>query len=143
LLEKGAALVERDLGKQPLSEAELKALFGERDPRDFLNPRNELYRTLNMKEHPPSPAETIRLIEPNLIRRPLAVRGREIVIGHDEAASVRSTARSPSRYCFSAWDAGAHVGVAGRPRQAPRRGNIGRNAVPKGLKSAAANYCRR
>jgi arsenate reductase-like glutaredoxin family protein len=91
LLRKGAALVERDLGKQPLSEAELEALFGDRDPRDFLNPRNELYRKMKMKERPPSPAETIRLMakEPNLIRRPLVVRGSEIVIGYDEAALAR------------------------------------------------------
>jgi arsenate reductase len=91
LLKKGAALVERDLGKKPLSEAELAALFGDRDPRDFLNPRNELYRKMKMKERPPSPAETIRLMakEPNLIRRPLVVRGREMVIGYDEAALAR------------------------------------------------------
>jgi len=91
LLKKGAALVERDLGKQPLSAAELRALFGERDPRDFLNPRNELYRKMKMKERPPSPAETIRLMakEPNLIRRPLVVRGREMVAGFDEEALAR------------------------------------------------------
>jgi arsenate reductase-like glutaredoxin family protein len=91
LLKQGATLVERDLGRQPLSEAELRALFGDRDPRDFLNPRNELYRTMKMKERPPSPAETIRLMakEPNLIRRPLVVRGREIVIGYDEKALAR------------------------------------------------------
>ena len=88
MLKKGAALVERDLGREPLSEAELKALFGDRDPRDFLNPRNELYRKMKMKERPPSPAAAIRLMakEPNLIRRPLVVRGRTIVAGYDEAA---------------------------------------------------------
>ena len=81
-------LKERDLGKQPLSEDELKALFAGRDPRDFLNPRNEQYRSMNMKEKPPSPAEAIRLMSknPNLIRRPLVVRGRRMVAGFDEAA---------------------------------------------------------
>src|SRR5881628_2625942 len=66
-------LVERDLGKQPLSEAELKDLFGGRDPREFLNPRNDLYREMKMAENPPSPGETIRLMakNPNLIRRPI------------------------------------------------------------------------
>jgi arsenate reductase-like glutaredoxin family protein len=88
LLRKGAVLVERDLGRDPLSEAELRALFRGRDPRGFLNPRNELYRRLNMKEKPPTPAETIRLMarEPNLIRRPLVVRGAERVAGYDEEA---------------------------------------------------------
>jgi arsenate reductase-like glutaredoxin family protein len=43
---------------------------------------------MNMKENPPSPAEAIRLMaqEPNLIRRPLVVRGRRMVAGFDEKA---------------------------------------------------------
>ena len=81
-------LKERDLGKDPLSEDELKTLFAGRDPRDFLNPRNEQYRAMNMKEKPPSAAEAIRLMakNPNLIRRPLVVRGRKLVAGFDEKA---------------------------------------------------------
>jgi len=84
-------LVERDLGKQPLSEAELMDLFGGRDPREFLNPRNDLYREMKMAENPPSPGETIRLMagNPNLIRRPIVVRGRETVLGFDEKALLR------------------------------------------------------
>jgi arsenate reductase-like glutaredoxin family protein len=86
LLKQGARLKERDLGKDPLTEAELRALFGARDPRDFLNPRNDLYRRMKMKDHPPSAAETIRLMarEPNLIRRPLVARGHTLVAGYDE-----------------------------------------------------------
>jgi arsenate reductase-like glutaredoxin family protein len=43
---------------------------------------------MNMKEKPPSPDEAFRLMakEPNLIRRPLVVRGRRMVAGLDEAA---------------------------------------------------------
>jgi len=91
LLKKGAVLVERDLGKQPLSEAELRNLFADRDPREFLNPRNELYREMKMAENPPSPPETIRLMakNPNLIRRPIVVRGRDKVLGFDEKALLR------------------------------------------------------
>ncbi len=91
MLKKGVALVERDLGKDPLSEADLKALFGDRDPREFLNPRNEQYRERRMAEKPPSPAETIRLMakNPNLIRRPIVVRGRDTVAGFDEQALLR------------------------------------------------------
>jgi arsenate reductase-like glutaredoxin family protein len=91
LLKKGIALVERDLGKDPLSKAELKDLFGDRDPREFLNPRNELYREMRMAGKPPSPAETIRLMakNPNLIRRPIVVRGRDKVAGFDEQALLR------------------------------------------------------
>jgi len=41
-----------------------------------------------MKEHPPSRAEAIKLMakEPNLIRRPLVIRGSQMVLGFDEAA---------------------------------------------------------
>jgi len=88
LLRKGARLTERDLGRDPLSVEELQALFGGRDPRAFLNPRNELYRRMRMKQNPPSSEETIRLMakEPNLIRRPIAMRGTKAVAGYDEKA---------------------------------------------------------
>ena len=91
MLKNGAVLQERDLGKDPLTTAELKALFGRRDPREFLNTRNELYRKKKMAENPPSPAETIRLMaeNPNLIRRPIVVRGGEMALGFDEPALRR------------------------------------------------------
>lgn len=78
----------RDLGNERLNEPELDKLIGTRDYRCFLNTRNELYRTRNMAEHPPSRAEALKLMakEPNLIRRPLLVSGSEIIIGFDEAA---------------------------------------------------------
>jgi arsenate reductase len=84
----GAELESRDLDKERLTEAELDELIGERDYREFLNTRNELYRTRNMKVHPPSRAEAIKLMakEPNLIRRPVVLQGSQIVLGFDEAA---------------------------------------------------------
>ena len=84
----GAELESRDLDKQRLTEAELEELIGNRDFKEFLNARNELYRTREMKEHPPSRTEAIQLMakEPNLIRRPLVIRGSQIVLGFDEAA---------------------------------------------------------
>jgi arsenate reductase len=71
---------------QGLSEAELDALIGSRDYLKFLNFRNELYRERKMKTDPPSRAEAIALMSqnPNLIRRPLLVKGAKIVIGFDE-----------------------------------------------------------
>jgi len=88
LLELGAELESRDLDKQRLTEAELDELIGNRDYTEFLNPRNELYRSRKMKDHPPSRAEAIRLMakEPNLIRRPVVLRGSQIVLGFDEEA---------------------------------------------------------
>lgn len=88
MLELGAELESRDLATERLTEAELEALIGQRDYKEFLNPRNELYRAQNMKEHPPSRAEAIQLMakEPNLIRRPIVMRGSQMVLGFDEEA---------------------------------------------------------
>jgi len=88
LLELGADLESRDLDKERLSEAELDELMGSRDYKQFLNTRNELYRARNMKEHPPTRAEAIKLMvkNPNLIRRPVVLRGSEMVFGFDEEA---------------------------------------------------------
>ena len=84
----GAEIESRDLDKQRLTEAELQELIGNRDYKEFLNARNELYRTRKMKEHPPSRPEAIQLMakEPNLIRRPVVIRDSQIVLGFDEEA---------------------------------------------------------
>ena len=73
---------------QGLSVNELDQLIGKRDYRLFLNSRNELYRERGMKDNPPSRLEALRLISenPNLIKRPILVKGREIVLGFDEPA---------------------------------------------------------
>jgi arsenate reductase len=84
----GAELELRSLDAEPLSEAELDKLIGGRDYKQFLNFRNELYREKNMKEKPPPRPEAIKLMAkvPNLIRRPVVIRGTEIVLGFDEDA---------------------------------------------------------
>jgi arsenate reductase-like glutaredoxin family protein len=88
LLEHGVELESRDLDKERLSETELEKLIGGRDYKEFLNPRNELYRTRNLKGNPPSRAEAIKLMakEPNLIRRPILIKGTQIVLGYEEDA---------------------------------------------------------
>ena len=85
---RGALLELRSLDEQPLSEAELEQLIGARDYIPFLSTRNELYRSRKMNEHPPARPEAIRLMaqNPNLIRRPMVIRGKRIVLGYDEAA---------------------------------------------------------
>ena len=54
----------------------------------FLNTRNELYRERKMKDSPPSRAEAIALMakHPNLIKRPILVKGKQILLGFDPAA---------------------------------------------------------
>jgi Spx/MgsR family transcriptional regulator len=88
LEKQGATLEPRSLDDQRLSERELDELIGDRDHLPFLSTRNELYRSRKMKDHPPSRAEAIRLMaaNPNLIRRPVVIRGTSIVLGYDEDA---------------------------------------------------------
>lgn len=88
MLKLGVEFTSRDLDKARLSESELEQLIGKRDHKDFLNTRNELYRTRNMAEHPPGRADAVKMMakEPNLIRRPLLVNGAQVIIGFDEAA---------------------------------------------------------
>lgn len=83
----------RDLDKQRLTESELDQLIGTRDYKEFLNRRNELYRKGDMAKHPPTRAEALKLMskEPNLIRRPLLIRGSQIIIGFDEPAYRKLT----------------------------------------------------
>jgi arsenate reductase (glutaredoxin) len=87
LREKGAQFEEVDLN-QGLSVGELDKLIGKRDYRDFLNFKNELYRERGMKENPPSREEALKLMaaHPNLIRRPILVKGSHVVLGYDEDA---------------------------------------------------------
>ena len=80
------AIDERELGSSPMTTEELDLLIGQHDYKLFLNSRNELFRTRKMKEHPPTRAEAVKLMahEPNLIKRPLLVRGQKVVYGFDE-----------------------------------------------------------
>jgi arsenate reductase-like glutaredoxin family protein len=79
------------MGKERMTVQELGALIGKRDYRMFLNTRNELYRARQMGQNPPSREEALQLMagEPNLIRRPVVLRGSEIVLGYDEEALKR------------------------------------------------------
>ena len=58
-------------------------MIGDRDYTMFLNPRNDLYREKNMKESPPSRSEAIALMakNPNLIKRPILVKGKRVMLG--------------------------------------------------------------
>lgn len=69
-----------------LTVDELDRLIGTRDYRLFLNPKNELFRRMGMKTHPPPREEALRLMSenPNLLRRPILVRGSKILLGFRE-----------------------------------------------------------
>lgn len=77
---------ERDLGKEPLSEAEIETLIGSADVIDFLNTRSASYRQQGFKQQPPTKRQAIELMaqDSNLIKRPIVVKGRTKVIGFNE-----------------------------------------------------------
>src|SRR5260370_28294849 len=89
----------RDLGKNQMSVEELDELIGRRDHRMFLNTRNELYRARKMGQNPPSRDEALKLMagEPNLIRRPVVVRGAHIGLGYDGEALKRIARKQKQR----------------------------------------------
>ena len=81
----GAELDERDYAKAPLSAAELKDLFADRDPRDFLNPRSPAFKAMGLAGKTFSAEQALALMakEPNLIKRPIVIAGNEMIAGFD------------------------------------------------------------
>ena len=78
-------LDERDYAKNQLDLTELKELFKGRDPRDFLSVKSPTFKAMGLQDKKLTAAQTLKLMaqEPNLIRRPLVVGGREIIAGLD------------------------------------------------------------
>ena len=81
----GVELNEQDYAKQPLTAAELKELFNAADPRDYINPKSPVFKVMNLKDKSLTAEQALKLMaqEPNLIKRPLTIRGRTIVAGFD------------------------------------------------------------
>ena len=88
---KKVAFEEREYGKNPFTEKELRNLIGDEPVADILNSRNELYRARNMRQKPPSIEEAIKLIlkEPNLLRRPVIVKGKIKILGFNESEVMK------------------------------------------------------
>jgi Spx/MgsR family transcriptional regulator len=84
---KKVAFEEREYGKNPFTEKELRDLIGDEPVANILNSRNELYRARNMKQKPPSKEEAVKLMlkEPNLLRRPVIVIGKKKILGFNES----------------------------------------------------------
>ena len=81
----GLELDERDYAKAPLTMAELKDLFAGRDPRDFLNTRSPAFKAMGLAGKSLTPPQALALMskEPNLIKRPIVIAGKEIIAGFD------------------------------------------------------------
>jgi Spx/MgsR family transcriptional regulator len=80
------AFEEREYGKNPFSEKELREIIGDEPIENFLNTRTPLYREKNMKQKPPSKDEAIKLMlkDANLLRRPVFIKGRKKLTGFNE-----------------------------------------------------------
>jgi arsenate reductase len=91
LEKRGFQLYFRDLAKERLTPEELEKLIGDRDHKEFLNTRNEIYRQKDMKNNPSSRKAAIQMMfqEPNLIRRPVVLAGGRVVLGFDEEGMAK------------------------------------------------------
>jgi Spx/MgsR family transcriptional regulator len=84
---KKVAFEEREYGKNPFTEKELREIIGDGPIEKFLNTRTPLYRERNMKQRPPSKDEAIKLIlkDQNLLKRPVIIKGKKKLTGFNEA----------------------------------------------------------
>jgi arsenate reductase-like glutaredoxin family protein len=87
LLAKNVELEEREYGKHPFTETELRELIGDDPIENFLNTQTTLYRERNMKQKPPSKDEAIKLMlkDSNLLKRPVIIKGKKKLTGFNEA----------------------------------------------------------
>jgi Spx/MgsR family transcriptional regulator len=78
---------EREYGKHPFSEKELREIIGDDPIENFLNTRTPLYREKNMKQKPPSKDDAIKLMlkDTNLLKRPIFIKGKTKLTGFNEA----------------------------------------------------------
>ena len=78
---------EREYGKTPFTEPELREMIGDSPIERFLSTRTALYKERNMKQKPPTKDEAIKLMlkEPNLLKRPLFIKGKKKLAGFSEA----------------------------------------------------------
>lgn len=77
---------EREYGKNPFTEKELREIIGDVPVENFLNTRTPLYRAKNMKQKPPSKDDAIRLMlkDANLLKRPVFIKGKKKLTGFNE-----------------------------------------------------------
>ncbi len=76
----------RDVEEYPPPRSLLETHIDAKDVKRFLNVRAKTYRDHGLKDDPPTKKGAIELMmkDPNLIKRPIAVRGKLAVFGYDE-----------------------------------------------------------
>ena len=77
---------EREYGKNPFTEKELREIIGDDPIEPFLSTRTALYKEKNMKQKPPSKDEAIKLMlkDHNLLKRPVFIKGKKKLTGFNE-----------------------------------------------------------
>lgn len=87
LMELGIDLEIRDYFKVPLSAGELETLLSS-DPGPMLGTKSPKYKELGLKDRRLSKAEAISLMvaDNNLLKRPILVHPRGVIIGFDASA---------------------------------------------------------
>lgn len=87
MLNLGAKLKERDISEEPLSQSQIRELIGKDDVADYFNTRSTAFRKMGLEGKHLTKQDMVRLMsqEPNLMKRPIAVKEGKKVIGHDEA----------------------------------------------------------
>lgn len=85
---KGAELTKHDLAKDPPTRTQLETWIDGSRLHDFINKRSPAYKNLGLGDRELTKNEAIDLMmeEPNLIRRPIVVRGKHVHFGRDETA---------------------------------------------------------
>ena len=84
--ENGLTYTEIDIISNPPSKDFLERHIDEGDVKAFLNPRSKPYREHGLKSKDISKSEAIALMigDPNLIKRPVVVKGNKIGFGFNE-----------------------------------------------------------
>lgn len=87
LAELGIEVEIRDYYKAPLTASELEKLLPA-DPAPMLGTKSPKYRELGLKDRTLSKAEAITLMveDNNLLKRPILVHAKGVIIGFDKAA---------------------------------------------------------
>ncbi|MBI5154425.1 hypothetical protein HZA57_04225 [Candidatus Poribacteria bacterium] len=78
----------RDLDDYPPPRSLLETHIDAKNVKAYLNTHSAAYRDHGLREDPPTKKGAIELMmrDPNLIKRPIAVRGKVAVFGYDEPA---------------------------------------------------------
>ena len=85
LSQRGLELQERDFFREPLSEAELRALLGGRPASDVFSWRSPSFKVMGLDPAGLADDDLVRLMlqEPRLIRRPIVRIDGELIVGAD------------------------------------------------------------